>query len=156
MRDKGVRIKHDFKFFVVRHDGKTEESDWVKNLLVNNGMSYLAVLQSTTAVSVMNHMNVGTGTTAATLSDIALVGAVGSRVPMASRTVTGANCNILVEVSTFAGFLTGITSATLREIGIFNHAITGGTMRSRAVFSAITLGDSDYLQVNYRTTVGSI
>lgn len=160
----GVIIKHDFTFFVTRADegkrpgidGRTEEHGPYRNLFVQRGMSYLAAFQSTAPGSVMNHMHVGTGTTAATLSDIALVGAVGSRVTMASRTVTGANSNILSEVATFAGFLTGITSAVLREIGIFNHATTGGDMRSRAVYAAITLGDSDFLQVNYRTTVGSI
>jgi len=152
----GVKIKHDFKFFISRQNGKKEETPWYDNLFVQRGMSYLARLQSTDVVSAMNFMHVGTGTVAATLSDIALGGMVGSRAVMASRLVTGANSNILTEVATFAGFLSGVTSLVLREIGIFNQATSGGDMRSRAVYAAITLGDSDYLQVNYRTTVGSI
>ena len=152
----GVRIKHDFKFFIVRHDGRVEETPWQDNLFVRRGMSYLAALQSTTPNSVMNHMHLGSGTTVATLTDIFLAAQTGSRVAMASRGVTGTNSNILTEVATFAGFLSGVTSVPLTEIGIFNHASSGGDLRSRAVFASITLGDSDYLQVNYRTTVGSI
>lgn len=152
----GVQIKHDFKFFITRHDGKTEDLPWFPNLFVRRGMSYLAALQSTTPNSVMNHMHLGSGTTVATLTDIFLASQAGSRVTMASRGVTGTNSNILTEVATFAGFLCGITSVALTELGIFNHPSSGGDMRSRAVFAPITLGDSDFLQVNYRTTVGSI
>lgn len=152
----GVQIKHDFKFFITRANGQQEETPWYDNLFVQRGMSYLARLQSTDVVSAMNFMHVGTGTVAATLSDIALGGAVGSRATMASRLVTGANSNILTEVATFAGFLSGISSVVLREIGIFNATPTGGDMRSRAVYAAITLADSDALQVTYRTTVGSM
>ena len=154
--DENVKIKHDFKFFITRHDGTVEESPWLDNLFVRRGMSYLAALQSTLPSSVMNHMHLGSGTVAATLTDIFLASQTGSRALMASRLVTGANSNILTEVATFAGFLSGITSVAITELGIFNHASSGGDMRSRAVFAPMTFGDSDYLLVNYRTTVGSI
>lgn len=149
----GLGVKGEVDINVFRADGKVEHQH-VKNLFVISGMGYLALLQSTTVTSPMNHMHVGTGTVAATLSDLALGGAVGSRAAMASRTLAGSN--VLTEVATFSGFITGITSAVLREIGVFNHATTGGTMRSRAVFAAITLADSDFLQFTYRTTVGSV
>jgi hypothetical protein len=152
----GVLIKHDFKFFIQRDDGRTEETEWIDNLFVKRGMSYLARLQSTDVVSAMNFMHLGSGTVAATLSDIALGSQSGSRSVMASRLVTGANSNILTEVATFAGFLSGVTSIQLSEIGIFNQASSGGDMRSRAVFAPIVLADTDFLQVTYRTTVGSI
>ncbi len=148
----GLRYTGEIHPVVFRADGKIEDMGVFKNLVVNDGMDYLAAFQSTTPGSVMNHMHVGTGTTAATLTDAALVGAVGSRRTMATRT---AAANILTEVATFSGFITGITSLVLREVGVFNHAITAGTMRSRTVFSSITLGDSDFLQISYRTTCGS-
>lgn len=139
---------------VLRADGKTEDYGWSPNLLTAVGMDYLAVFQSTAPFSVMNHMQVGTGTTAAAVGDVALVGAIGSRSTMLSRTVPQ-SANVLVEVATFAGFVSGITSAVIREAGVFNHAVTGGTMRSRAVMAAITLADSDYLQLSWRSTVSS-
>ena len=137
---------------VYRADGKVEDTGWFHNLFTGAGATYLAAFQSTSPGSVMNHMHVGTGTAAPALLDTALAGAVGSRATMQSR----ANVlNVLTEVCTFAGFVSGITSLVLREVGIFNAPISGGTMRSRATFSAITLADSDFLSLSYRTTCGS-
>lgn len=156
MKNDGVNIKGEYFFKILRSDGQVEERGPVPNLFVRMGMSYLAGFQSTAPNSVMNHMHVGTGATAPVFSDTTLGGQVGSRSTMQSRTVTGANSNILTEVATFAGFVSGVTSLVLQEIGVFNHATTGGDMRSRAVFASITLGDSDFLQVTYNTTIGSL
>jgi hypothetical protein len=148
---EAVTIKGEVNPVVCRADGRVEDLGWFKNLFTGAGATYLAAFQSTTPGSVVNHMSVGTGTTAAALLDTTLVGQVGSRATMATR----ANVlNVLSEVASFTGFLSGVTSLVLREVGCFN-ATSGGTMRSRAVFSAITLADSDALLLTYRTTVGS-
>ena len=149
-----------FKLQVFRATGdqtvpyKAEAPFYSKNLFVNVGMDYLALFQSTTPGSVMNHMLVGTISTAATLSDV--VGSMGevARVTMATRTALN---NILTEVATFGGNLHGITSVVLREVGVVNHAGSGpnGTLRSRSIFSAVTLAASDQLRIEYQTTCGS-
>ena len=156
------RITQDgvFKLQVFRATGnkfmpyKADEPVFAKNLFVNAGMDYLAAFQSTAPGSVMNHMLVGTISTAATLSNV--VGSMGevARVTMATRTALN---NILTEVATFGGALHGITSVSLREIGVVNHAGSGpnGTLRSRSVFASIILADSDQLRVEYATTCGS-
>jgi len=148
-----------FKLQVFRATGnaqvpyKPEPAFYVKNLFVNQGMDYLAAFQSTSPGSVMNHMAVGTISTAATLTDVVTTMGEVSRVTMATRI---AAANILTEVATFGGNLNGITSVVLREVGVFNHAGSGaGTMRSRSVFAAVTLAASDQLRIEYATTVGS-
>lgn len=133
-------------------DGRVEDRGWQKNLVPEAGQNWLATYLSTAPGSAMNHMNVGTGTTAPVFGDTTLAGAVGSRVTLASRL---AATNILTSVGTFAGFVSGVTSLVLREVGIFNHAVTGGTMMARATFASITLGDSDNLQINHRLSCGS-
>jgi hypothetical protein len=142
-----------FNFTILRADGKVEKFS-SPNLFTSQGGTYLAQLQSTTTTSVMNYMAVGTGTVAATLSDV--VGSMGevARRIMATRTNAA---NILTEVATFAGNTNGITSVVLREVGVTNHANSGpnGELRSRSVFSAVTLGASDFLSISYATTVGS-
>lgn len=148
---QAIAVKGEVNPVVHRADGEVENHGWFKNLFTGAGATYLAAFQSTSPGSVVNHMSVGTGTTAAALLDTTLVGQVGSRATMATRANVA---NVLSEVATFAGFLSGVTSLVLREVGCFN-ATSGGTMRSRAVFSAITLADSDFLQLTYRTTVGS-
>lgn len=154
MQDNYVAIKGSIHPVIFRADGRVEDLGWTDNLFVGAGMAYLAALQSTTVTSQCNWMSVGTGTTAATLTDLQLIGQVGSRSVMASRTTGGTSLNVLTEVCTFSGFLSGVTSLVLREVGAFN-APTGGTMRSRAVYAQIILADSDFLQLSYRTTVGS-
>lgn len=158
----GGRVTQDgvFKLEVFRATGnrfmpyKSEEPVFAKNLFVNVGMDYLATFQSTTPGSVMNHMLVGTISTAATLTNVVSGFGEVARVTMATRTAAN---NILTEVATFGGFLHGITSVSLREIGVVNHASSGpnGTLRSRSVFASIILADSDQLRVEYATTVGS-
>ncbi len=124
------------------------------NLFVNAGMDWLASYQSTSPGSIMNHMVVGTISTAATLTDV--VGSMGeiARNTMASRAAAN---NVLTEVCTFAGNTDTVTSESIREVGIVNHAGSGpnGDLRSRAVVAAVVLSDSDFLQISYETTVGS-
>lgn len=148
-----------FKLTVYRATGnplfpyRAEKPIFAKNLFVNEGMDYLAKFQSTSPGSVMNHMMVGTVSTAATLTDVVTTIKEVSRVTMATRTATN---NILTEVATFGGNLNGITSVSLREVGIANHAGSGnGTLRSRSVFAAVVLADSDQLRIEYATTCGS-
>lgn len=101
----------------------------------------------------MNHMAVGTVSTAATLTDVVTTMGEVARATMATRTATN---NILTEVATFGGALHSITSLSLREVGVLNHATSGnGTMRSRSVFAAVVLANSDQLRIEYQTTVGS-
>jgi len=161
-------VKHDgerqnqegvFKLTVYRATGnpqfpyRQEPSIFAKNLFVNEGMDYLAAFQSTSPGSVMNHMLVGTLSTAATLTDVVTTMKEVARVTMATRT---AAANILTEVATFGGSQHNITSLSLREVGISNHAGSGnGTLRSRSVFAAVILANSDQLRIEYQTTCGS-
>ena len=154
-QDVLMPIKGEVEVAVIREGGNVEIVDKVPNLFLSAGMYHLAVSQTTAPASAMNFMHVGTGPNGATsMGILVLEGAVGSRATMISRT-TPASTNILVEVATFAGFVSGITSLVLREIGRFNVAVTGGTMAARATFSALTLADSDFAQFTWRTTVGS-
>jgi hypothetical protein len=156
MKDRVVSFEQQAEVFlkVTRADGKEENYGPYHNLFVNAGMDYLAKFQSTSPGSVMNHMLIGTISTAATLTNV--VGSMGevARVTMATRTATN---NILTEVASFAGATNGITSVALREVGVVNHAGSGpnGDLRSRTVFSSVVLADSDFLSVSYQTTVGS-
>ena len=154
MGDNNQYIKGEAKLTVFRADGKVEDHGKWPNLFVNEGMDYLADFQDTTPGSVMNHMVVGTVSTVATLTDV--VDSMGeiARNTMATRTSAA---NILTEVCTFAGNADTLTSESIVEVGITNHAGSGpnGELRSRSVFSSVVLADSDFLRIEYQTTVGS-
>ena len=141
-------------FFIQRADGQQENYGPYENLFLNSGMDWLAMYQSTTPGSAMNHMAVGTRSTAATLTDV--VGSMGevARATMATRI---ASDNILYEVATFGGFASNIASVSLREVVVANNATSGptGASRSRTVFASIVLANSDLLRIEYQTTCGS-
>lgn len=139
---------------VMRADGKEENYGPYHNLFLNSGMDWLAAYQSSSPGSAMLYMLVGTISTAATLTNV--VGSMGEVARKLSATRTASN-NILTEVATFGGAANGITSVSLREVGVTNHAGSGpnGDLRSRTVFAAVILADSDMLRIQYETTVGS-
>ena len=99
-----------------------------------------------TSEAVMSHMGLGSSSTAAAAGQTALVSQLGSREALDSSTVTGSS---VAYVCTFeAGDATG----TITEAGIFNAA-SGGTMLCRSVFSSITKGANDSLNVTWTITV---
>ena len=159
----GVTPKGKVKVSVIRADGKVElvqnpespDGTW-PNLFTSAGMDYLAVFQTTAPGSVMNHMLVGTISTAATLTDV--VGSMGevARVSMATRTTPSSN-NVLTEVATFGGTANGITSVSIREVGVVNDARSGpfGALRARAIHASTVLANSDFVRYEWATTCGS-
>ena len=153
----GGRITQEgkLKIQIFRADGKVEIQH-AENLFVNDGMDWLAAYQSTSPGSIMNHMIVGTVSTAATLTDVTTTMGEVDRNTMATRTAAG---NVLTEVCTFAGGLDSITSLRIREIGVTNDARSGGfgDLRSRSGGNQVdfTLAASDFVNISYATTVGS-
>ena len=117
-----------------------------KNLIVNTGLNAILDRLVGTSEAVMSHMGLGSSSTAAAAGQTALVSQLGSREAIDSSTVTGSS---VAYVCTFeAGDATG----TITEAGIFNAA-SGGTMLCRSVFSSITKGANDSLNVTWTITV---
>ena len=94
----------------------------------------------------MSHMALGSGTTAAAAANTALETQLGSREALDSSTVTAA------ALAYVCNFEAGDATGTVTEAGIFN-ASSSGTMLCRSVFSAITKGASDSLNVTWTITV---
>ena len=128
---------------VTAEDGTVKQCESVKNLVVTSGKGYVASRMKDTSASVMSHMAIGTGTTAAAAGNTALV-SESARVALTSTTV---NNNDVVYVATFpAG--TPSSAAAVTEAAIFN-ASSGGTMLCRTVFSVISKGTSDALSITW-------
>lgn len=128
---------------VTAEDGTVKQCESVKNLVVTSGKGYVASRMKDTSASVMSHMAIGTGTTAAAAGNTALV-SESARVALTSTTV---NNNDVVYVATFpAG--TPSSAAAVTEAAIFN-ASSGGTMLCRTVFSVISKSTSDALSITW-------
>jgi hypothetical protein len=133
--------------------GNVKQEVTVPNTVVNAGKAFIAqsMIKTTTNSPVaMTHMGVGTGVTAAAVTQTALVTELGTRstVSPTNTTVTVTN-DTIQYVSTFAA---GNATGALTEAGIFN-ASSAGTMLCRTVFSVINKGADDSLTITWRVTI---
>ena len=128
-------------------EGNIKENRVLENLIVNSGKALFASRLIGTAAAVTSHMAVGTGTTAAAVTQTALV-TESARVALASTTnVTTAVTNDSVQY--VANFPAGTGTAALTEAGLFNAA-SAGTMVSRVVFPVVNKGANDALSITWK------
>lgn len=141
-------LKSDLKLtghVTVEINGKVVQE--IPNLVVTAGKAHVVSRLNDASDSVMTHMAVGTGSTAAAAGDTTL-GTESARVALTSSTVSGAT---ITYVATFpAG--TPNTLTALNEAGIFN-ASSGGTMFCRTVFAGVVNKDtSDAMAITWAIT----
>ena len=114
------------------------------NLVVTAGKNWVADRMNN-ANTVMTHMAVGTGTTAAAAGDTAL-GTQLDRNTLTSTTVTN---NTIEYACTWAA---GDGTAAITEAGIFN-ASTAGDMFARTKFAVVNKGAADSMTITWTITV---
>jgi hypothetical protein len=139
---------------IFRADGGVEEI-CVNDLIVNTGRIYLAkrIASGDSVASAMAYMAVGTVSTAADVANTTLTGEVKRKALSTNSALTN---NVYTAVMTLGGAADSVTSLSLVEAGVFNHASSGqGTMFQRVTFSAVVLANSDLLKITLETNVGS-
>ena len=132
-----VEIKND--------KGVVVETREVKNLVVDDGLEFIASRMKDTTATAMTHMAIGTGSTAAAASDTAL-GTEAARVALTSTTVTA---NAVAYVASFGA---GTGTGAITEAGILN-ANSGGSLLCRTVFSVVNKGASDSMTITWTVTI---
>ena len=124
-------------------DGNLLDSQSVTNVVVDDGLDYIASRMKDATATAMSHMAVGSGTTAA--AGDSTLGTELGRVALTSTTVAS---NAVTYVGDFPGTGTGAVT----EAGIFN-ASSSGTMLCRTVFSVVNKAAADTLKVTWTLTV---
>lgn len=131
------------------------EDACVGDLIVDAGRAFLCKRIGSNVGSPMAYMAVGTVSTAAALGNTTLTGEV-LRKALSTNTGGVTAANVYTAVATFGGAADSVTSLTLQEAGIFNHASSGqGTMWQRVTFASVVLANSDLLKITLETNVGS-
>lgn len=129
-------------------DGRIKESD-VQNLVVTTGKQHVADQLSGQLEASMSHMAVGTGTTAAALTDTSLETELNRRAFDSKTQGTGADANKVTFITAWpAGEGTGL----LTEAAILNAA-GGGVMLCRVVFGVKDKGAGDSITLTWTITV---
>jgi hypothetical protein len=114
------------------------------NLVVTAGKNWVADRMNNVN-TVMTHMAVGTGTTAAAAGDTSL----GTQLDRNALTSTTVTANAIEYACTWAA---GDGTGALTEAGIFDQA-SGGDMLARTVFSVVNKGASDSMTITWTITV---
>jgi hypothetical protein len=153
MISEQIQAKGYVEFELRDENGNVKQSG-TSNTIVNIGKGYIAQrLLATGAPSAIGWIGVGTGATAVTATDTALVTALGARVASsapAASTTTLTNDTISVATTFGAGVATG----AITEAGLFNAATTtANDMIARTVFSVINKGAADTLTVTWKLQV---
>ena len=132
-----VEIKND--------KGVVVETREVKNLVVDDGLEFIASRMKDATATAMSHIAIGTGSTAAAAGNTAL-GTEAARQALTSTTVTA---NAVAYVASFAA---GTGTGAITEAGILNAA-SGGTLLCRTVFSVVNKGASDSMTITWTVTI---
>ena len=134
-------MKMSGKLTITLNDKVVQEVD---NLVVTSGKAFVASRMIGTSASVMSHMAVGSGSTAAAAGDTALGSELGRTT--ATSSASGA---VVTYASTFAA---GTGTGAVTEAGLFN-ASSSGDMLCRTVFSVINKGASDSMTISWTVQV---
>lgn len=126
-------------------DGNLLDSQSVTNVVVDDGLDYIASRMKDATATAMSHMAVGSDTTAAAAGDSTLGTELG-RVALTSTTVAS---NAITYVGDFPA---GTGTGAVTEAGIFN-ASSSGTMLCRTVFSVVNKAAADTLKITWTLTV---
>ena len=118
-----------------------------KNLVVTAGKTWIAARMKDTS-TVMTHMGVGTGTTAAVIANTDLQTITGARLAL---TVSGGTpvANVITYAATFPA---GAHTAAITEAAIFT-AVSSGTMLARTVFTVVNKGALDSMTISWDVTI---
>jgi len=146
MINDNLKLRGDVAIVVKDKDGKVKDSREIHNLVVSAGLEYICSRMAGTSASVMSHMAVGSGTTAASAGQTDLVSALGSREALDSST---ASTNTITYVSSFEA---GEGTGAVTEAGVFN-ASSGGTMLCRTVFAVVNKDADDTMSITWTITL---
>jgi len=146
MINDNLKLRGDVAIVVKDKDGKVKDSREIHNLVVSAGLEYICSRMAGTSASVMSHMAVGSGTTAASAGQTDLVSILGSREALDS---TSASSNTITYTSSFEA---GEGTGAVTEAGIFN-ASSSGTMLCRTVFAVVNKDADDTMSITWTITL---
>ena len=154
MLNDSLKLKGRVGIVLKDKDGNVKETRDIKNLVVNDGLAFIAARMAGTSQNVMSHMALGSNAGATAESDATLTALdtqLGDRNTLTSTTITGTNDE---KVQYIASFGAGDATGSVKEAGIFN-ASSGGDMLCRTVFDVVTKAADDTMSVTWTITISA-
>ncbi len=143
-----IKLTGHINFKLFDAEGNLKDERDIKNVVVTVGKAFLAtwLAAATQSDYFMKYVGVGTGTNPASASDTALQTELATR---AVATISAPGGAVWQSLSSFGA---GVNTGAITEAGIFS-ASSSGTLMARQVFSVISKGASDSLQVTWQITI---
>ena len=147
MMNETMLLKGKLSITLVDEKGALKEAHELDNLIVTAGKNYLAGGVLGTISTPFVAMAIGTGVTAAAITDTTLQTELVRAAFTSSSTV-----NNVATMSNIFG--AGVGTGAITEAGLLSNAVSGGTLLSHIVFSVINKGVLDTLTITWTITVG--
>lgn len=150
MVNDSIKAKGTLQLTLIDENGNIKQQH-ENNLVVNVGLAYIASRMKDATDTVMSHMAIGSGTTAAAAADSSLGTQLSTRVALDSTNLvtTVADNDSVQYIATFGA---GQSTGAVTEAGIFNSS-TAGTQLCRTVFPVINKGELDTLVITWKVAV---
>lgn len=147
MIESNIKLSGRLNVVLLDANGNKKDERNINNLVVTDGLEFIASRMTGTGDAIMSHMALGSGATAAAAGDAGLGSELG-RVALTDDAVSGSS------ITYSATFGAGESTGAVTEAGIFNNA-TGGTLLCRTVFSTVNKGASDSLAVTWTVSISA-
>lgn len=144
-----LKLSGKLKIVVTGEDGSIKDTREVDNLVVTNGLSYIASRMKDATAGAVSHMAVGTSSAATAAGQVQLQAAESARVAISTITASTSSIQFV------ASFPAGTATAALQEAAIFNYATYTATptatqyMLCRTVFSVINKAANDTMTITW-------
>lgn len=153
-----VHVYGEWNVKVVRADGSVEEKV-VRNVVTVAGLNRIAnrAVQAAGTTPFYNIV-IGSRTNASTFTDVQSNMGEMSRKSFIATGASAQSREWIFGVATWGGAADGVTSLTIDCAGISDHVnshATTGIIANRVAGLAVTLGNSDFLNLTVRIRVGS-
>jgi hypothetical protein len=156
MESQDAKLKGWIQIDHFDNSGKLIETVETPNALMNLGFTEVAGLfcsDQAGSHTAFDYIAVGTGTTAATATQTALITEeTENGLTRAATTGTLVQVNVANDTAQFVKSFTVSGSVAVTESGVFNDS-SAGVMLCRQTFSAINVADGDTLQITWKVTV---
>ena len=152
---ENLKITGRLNIVVQDSQGHVKNNVEVDNLVVTEGLTYIASRMADASKTVMSHIQVGTGTgaaaagdTEATFTTAGLTGATRKALTSTTPGVTN-----IVYVATFAA---GEATGPITEAGVVNAATDPCDLLCRTVFAVINKGADDTMTITWTVTLAAV
>ncbi len=164
--EKSIFQQNKFFTFLIKHGflsvkalkipflfGNWKSSMNISNMVTNAGKAAVAGLMTGDVTNFFDYIAVGTGTTAAALTDTALqTEIVDSGLERAVSTNSRVTTDVTNDTAQFVKTFTITGTKAVTESGVLDSASTG-VLLARQVFSAINVASGDSLQITWKIDV---